>query len=71
MNHDRAIILDVSQSQSADTIVAAANLVRAMLTDIDPEEEFVLLACDSACSSFPASGLAKVAEQSLLDSSLG
>jgi hypothetical protein len=64
---DRAIVLDVSQSQSADTVLAEGNLVRAILADMDAEENLVLLACDSACSSFPPSGLMKVGEQSFLE----
>jgi hypothetical protein len=64
---DRAIVIDVSQSQSAETVAAAAGLVKAILTDLDADERFVLLACDSACTSFPAAGLAKAGEQSFVE----
>jgi hypothetical protein len=65
--HDRAIIVDVSQSQSKETVRAAADLVKAILDDMDADESFVLLACDSACTSFPAAGLTKAAGQWFVD----
>lgn len=48
----RAIVLDVSQSQSLATIRAQAALTFGLLLEMDPDEPFVLLACDSACESW-------------------
>lgn len=53
---DRAVILDVSQSQSRETIVAQAALAYGILREMNPEERFILLACDSACRTFPENG---------------
>jgi hypothetical protein len=53
---DRAIVLDVSQSQSKETIAAEAALAYGILREMDPSERFVLLACDSACRTFPENG---------------
>lgn len=53
---DRAIIIDVSQSQSQATILAQGALAYAMLRDMDPTERYVMLACDSACQPYPDQG---------------
>lgn len=55
---DRAIVLDVSHSQTTETIAAQAALLRALVAETPGEERFALLACDTACSvlssaSFP------------------
>ncbi len=64
---DRAIVLDASQSQSAETLAGEASLAARLLRDLDTDERFVLLACDSACSSYPEDGLATPGEASLRD----
>lgn len=53
---DRAVVLDVSQSQSKETITAQGALAYGILREMNPEEKFVLLACDSACRTFPENG---------------
>jgi len=47
---DRALVLDVSYSQSRETVRAQAALALAVVSELEPEEGFVLLACDSACA---------------------
>lgn len=49
---DRAIVLDISHSQSLETIRAQGALAYGILRDMNQRERFVLLACDSACSEF-------------------
>lgn len=51
----RAIALDVSQSQSIETIRAQAAFAFGLLLEMDPDEPFMLLACDSACESWSSS----------------
>lgn len=53
---DRAIVLDVSQSQSKETIAAQGALAYGILREMDSNEKFILLACDSACRTFPVNG---------------
>ncbi len=55
---DRAIVIDVSQSQSKDTVLAEARLATSVIRSLAPGERFVVLACDSACASYPEDGLA-------------
>jgi hypothetical protein len=55
---DRAVVLDVSQSQSAETVAAQAAVAVTLVRRLDAGERFVILACDSACSSYPEDGLA-------------
>ncbi len=62
----RAIVLDVSQSQSEETIRAQGALAYGILRSMNPEEQYVLLACDSACRRFPSGGAAVVREGGLL-----
>lgn len=49
---ERAIVIDTSHSQSKETIAAQAELAFGMLLEMDPDEPFVLLSCDSACESW-------------------
>lgn len=51
---DRTVILDVSQSQSVETVAAEARLALALVRSLRPEDAFRLLACDSACESYPS-----------------
>lgn len=50
LHADRALVLDVSYSQSQATVRAQAAFALAVLRELEPEEGLVLLACDSACS---------------------
>ncbi len=52
----RVIALDVSHSQSKETISAQAALAFGLLLEMDPDEPFVLLACDSACEAWEEGG---------------
>jgi Ca-activated chloride channel family protein len=65
MRRDRALVLDVSQSQSAETLAGEAELAARLLRDLDPDERFVVLACDSACTAYPEDGLASPSDGAL------
>jgi Vault protein inter-alpha-trypsin domain/von Willebrand factor type A domain len=65
--HDRAIVLDVSQSQSQETLAGEIAVARGILRRLDPEERFTLLACDSACAVYPEDGLATPSSTTLDD----
>jgi Ca-activated chloride channel family protein len=65
VRRDRAIVLDASASQSADTLRASAELALAIAGSLDEGERFALLACDSACATYPEDGLAAPSEASL------
>ncbi|HKQ69851.1 MAG TPA: VIT domain-containing protein [Polyangiaceae bacterium] len=58
VRRDRAIIVDTSHSQSQETLEGEAKLALAFVREMDPDERFVVLACDSACMTFPEAGLA-------------
>jgi len=64
---DRAIVLDVSQSQSKETLAGEIAIARGVLRRLDPEERFTLLACDSACSTYPDDGLATASTATIED----
>ena len=66
-HHDRAIVLDVSQSQSKETLGGEIAIARGVLRRLDPEERFTLLACDSACSTYPDDGLAAASKAAIED----
>lgn len=51
VRRDRIVVLDTSQSQSAETLAAAARLAVAAARSLDPDERFLFLACDAACSA--------------------
>ena len=61
----RAFVIDTSHSQSADTIDASVRVVKAALEGLDPEDRFVLLACDSACASYPEDALARAGDDGI------
>ncbi|MFO0761704.1 MAG: AgmX/PglI C-terminal domain-containing protein [Byssovorax sp.] len=67
VRRDRALVLDVSGSQSKETLAGAAELAAALIRDLDPAERFVLLACDSACSAYPEDGLLAPTEAAIGD----
>jgi Ca-activated chloride channel family protein len=54
---DRVVVLDTSQSQSKETLSAEVLVAMAIVRALEPEESFALLACDSACTSYPETGL--------------
>ena len=67
MLRDRAIVIDVSQSQSKETLAGEIAIARGVLRRLDAEERFTLLACDSACSTYPDDGLAAASKATVED----
>ncbi len=55
---DRVIAIDTSHSQSPETLAAQVKLAMAIARALEPDELVALLACDSACTSYPEKGLA-------------
>lgn len=53
---DRVFVLDKSASQTRASLAAQVALVRAALEGLSEERQIALVACDSACVSFPESG---------------
>jgi Ca-activated chloride channel family protein len=61
----RAFVIDTSHSQGADTIDAAIRVVKASIAGLDPDDRFAILACDSACESYPEDGLAAAGDEAI------
>lgn len=61
----RAFVIDASHSQSAETLDASIRVVKAALAGLDPEDRFTVLACDSACVSYPEDGLARAGDDAV------
>jgi Ca-activated chloride channel family protein len=59
---DRAVVIDVSHSQSKETLAGQSAVAGALIAGLDPDERFVLLACDSACAAYPEDGLAAASD---------
>lgn len=57
---DRVVVVDASQSQSAESFAAAQRLALGVVRALEPDERFALLLCDSACESLPKTGLSAV-----------
>lgn len=57
---NRVFVLDVSHSQSIESIERTAAITRGLLQQMDPDEQFAILACESACEGFPEQGLTHV-----------
>jgi Ca-activated chloride channel family protein len=64
---DRAIVVDTSHSQSKETLAGEAKIAAGLVGQLDSDERFVVLACDSACVTFPESGLAVASDASLAE----
>lgn len=62
---DRAVVIDVSHSQSRETLAGEIAVAEGLIEALDPDERFTLLACDSACAAFPDDGLAAVNDASI------
>jgi Ca-activated chloride channel family protein len=62
---DRAVVVDVSHSQSKETLATEMAVAEGLIGSLDPDERFVLLACDSACAAHPDDGLAPASEASI------
>jgi Ca-activated chloride channel family protein len=65
VRRDRAIVIDTSHSQSKETLAGEAKLAEGLVRQMDDDEKFVVLACDSACATFPEAGLAAPNEASI------
>jgi len=65
VRRDRAIIVDTSHSQSAETLAGERAMAAELLRQLDPDERFVVLACDSACETYPEEGLAPATADAL------
>ncbi len=65
VRRDRAMVVDTSHSQSKETLEGASKLAVGLARQMDPDEKFVILACDSACDSYPESGLAAPSDEHL------
>ncbi|HXK20697.1 MAG TPA: VIT domain-containing protein, partial [Polyangiaceae bacterium] len=64
---DRVLVVDGSQSQSAESFAAARELALGILRSLEPDERFALMVCDSACDSVPKTGLVPALGQVLGD----
>ena len=53
----RVIVVDTSQSQSQASLRAARSLVAGLLGRLEATERFAVLACDTGCVGYPASGM--------------
>ena len=67
VRRDRAIIVDTSHSQSKETLEGEAKLALGLVRQLDADERFAVLACDSACVSYPPSGLATLTDEHLTE----
>ncbi len=50
---DYAIIVDASRSMVGERLARAGRLARAMITEMDPRDRAVVLACDTSCREMP------------------
>ncbi|MBK8251386.1 MAG: AgmX/PglI C-terminal domain-containing protein [Polyangiaceae bacterium] len=65
----RAFVIDTSHSQSVETFDASVRVVKTALAGLDPDDQFVVLACDSACVSYPEDGLVYASDEALATAS--
>ncbi|MFO0743349.1 MAG: AgmX/PglI C-terminal domain-containing protein, partial [Labilithrix sp.] len=61
----RACSRSTRATADADTIDAEVRVVQAALAGLDPEDRFAVLACDSACESYPEDGLARAGDEAI------
>ncbi len=57
---DRVLVLDRSASQTLATLSAQIEIGKSLLAALEEDERFAILACDSACDSYPADGLSQL-----------
>lgn len=62
---DVVVALDVSSGQSEASLAAQVHLADAVLARLLPDETFALLACDTACASYPPEGRAASTSEEL------
>jgi Ca-activated chloride channel family protein len=59
---DLAVVVDRSFSQSGAELASSVAEVARLLADLQDDEGFVVLACDTACDTFPPDGLASATQ---------
>jgi hypothetical protein len=59
---NRVIVLDTSASQTEASLRTGRALAERLLDGMSEDQRFALIACDSACESFPSTGLVTAAE---------
>ncbi len=64
IRQDRILVVDSSHGQSRDSLEGGLRVALGLVRRMDPDERFAVLACDSACSSFPDEGLASLSDPS-------
>jgi Ca-activated chloride channel family protein len=62
---NRVIVIDRGFTQGKEPLAAQVKLARALIADLEADERFALLACDSACDGHPRTGVAKASEAAL------
>lgn len=62
---ERVFLLDTSHSQSKESLQASTLITLGLLEQMDPNEQFAILACDSSCRAFPEQGLKPVNAETL------
>ncbi len=62
---DRVLVLDASYSQSPESLQSQVTLALGLVRNLEPDERFALLVCDSACESSPPSGLAPATDAAI------
>jgi hypothetical protein len=65
VRRDMAVVIDASHSQSRETFEGEVRLAAGLLRQMDADERFVLLACESACEAYPEKGLAEPSDASI------
>lgn len=63
----RAVVLDKSASQGKESWDAQARLALSIVSHLTPDESFVVLACDTACTSFPREGLSQAKREAIAE----
>ncbi len=61
----RALVIDTSHGQRGQALAVAKRLADETLRSLPEGSEFAILACDSGCSAFPASGLSRATPSSV------
>lgn len=62
---DLVLVIDTSHSQSRETLDRTVKLASGLLRQMDPDEKFAVLACDSACVPWPAQGFVSASLDSI------
>lgn len=60
VRRDVAVVIDKSHSQSRETLEGEVKLALGIIRQMDPDERYVVLACDSSCIAYPEAGTSEV-----------